>query len=119
MKAIGDPFDDLDLVVDALQFAGVYLMLAMADDSILMTLELLGEFHQCGMAVPSGNLAPLGRHLHRPAWIGVIPDVGRQILDPFSTVAFRSFRQERSLRQRAEALALQGRFVVGWPVTLG
>ena len=32
MKAIGDPFDDFDLVVDAFQFAGVYLMLAVADD---------------------------------------------------------------------------------------
>ena len=82
VEAVGDAFDDFDLVVDALQLAGVYLMLAVADDSVLMPLEHLGELHQGGMAVLPGNLAPLSEHLHGPAGVVIIPDVGQQILEP-------------------------------------
>ena len=33
-----------------------------------------------------GDLAPLGEHLHGPAGVVVIPDVGQQVLEPIDRI---------------------------------
>jgi len=62
------------------------------------------------------NVAGLRQQYYFP--FAKLKDVAQQS-DPSSTVAFCKFLQNRNLRQRAEALALQEHFVGRRPVTPG
>ena len=70
-----------------------------------MALEHLRELHQGGMAVLPGYLAPLREHLHRPAGVVIVPDVGRQILEPVDGV--ESFVEGQELLQLHAALTFE------------
>ena len=81
MKPVGATFDDLDGVVDALQSARVYGVIAVAEDPFAMLLELSRRADKLWMAYRQRQIAPLIKGPLRPGSVAVSPDQGELVPD--------------------------------------
>ena len=82
MEAVGNTFDDLDLVVDTLDAAGVNVMPAVVQDPVSMAFELSGEACEFRMTVLPSDSTPLLERLSGPCGMPVAPDVLQEVLEP-------------------------------------
>ena len=79
-KAVGLPFDDLDLVVDAFKPAGVDRVAAVVHDSFLVSAQVLGERGQCSDPARLGQGTPLVECFPGPGRMLVLPDAFELVL---------------------------------------
>ena len=80
VKAVGLAFDDLDLVVDPFQFAGVDGVVTVVEDPVAVPLQHLGKLVQSAMLQRAGQGTPLIQGLTRPGPGSIGPDVLELVL---------------------------------------
>src|SRR4051812_14170788 len=73
-EAVRLALDDLDLVVDAFEPAGVDRIAAVIDDPLLMPAQVLREGSQCNDPTLLGQGTPLVERFPGPGWMLVVPN---------------------------------------------